>query len=123
MLQFIWLHKKTIVWVLLVSTLAFYVLFLKACQPDVNDMLSAKDKLYQEQIDTLVDSHQDDLSAREAEINRLLVDLSMISKKYQTARDELKKTRTDRVENDATKDPKELTSRLAKEYGLTNLDQ
>ena len=84
--------------------------------------MSEKDKLYQDQIDALVDNHRQDLIAREAEMNKLLSDLANINKKYQTARDELSKTRNDRVENDSSKDPKELTARLARDFGLMNLD-
>lgn len=120
--QFLWLHKRTVAWTIIVLLLALYVLFLKACQPDIGEVMSEKDKLYQDQIDALVDNHRQDLIAREAEMNKLLSDLANINKKYQTARDELSKTRNDRVENDSSKDPKELTARLARDFGLMNLD-
>ena len=120
--QFLWLHKKTVAWTIIVCILASYVFFLKACTPDMGDVISENDRLYKEQIDNLVNSHQEDLAAREAEMNKLLSDLANINIKYQIAHDELLKTRADRIEKDATKDPKELTSRLAKNFDLTNLD-
>ena len=118
----LWSRKREIFVILVIIGLTGYVIFLKSCVPDNDDVIVEKDTFYQKQIDSLVENHKQEALEREQLVNGLMSDLDTANRRYLIAQEELRGKRKNRVNEQATKKPSELTSKLAEKFDLVNLD-